>query len=104
MPDIQNWYNEVQKTPLAQRLQNYDLNNASEKQREEIKYLGHPTELWACSYAQYIAQTSSYGELFRQVGKYCVDDIFKCRQWPEKDFEPVYEAVEQILIGRGWLR
>lgn len=69
-----------------------------------INYLLRPREVWARAYAQFVATKSQDATMLHQV-----EDIRRSLslgrwgQWAADDFKPVYEAIEGVLEGKGWL-
>lgn len=69
-----------------------------------IAYLLDPWELWARSYAQYIAGSSANAEALRQLN-ICRNEMELQaigRQWPDNDFAAIAQAIEAVLKGLGW--
>jgi hypothetical protein len=64
-------------------------------------YLMSGPELWARSYAQYIAEKSGDAVLLEDVRK--VRDAFAPRQWSPEDFKPIREAMDKLFQELGWL-
>ncbi|RDI73300.1 Phage Mu/F-like protein [Gaiella occulta] len=65
-----------------------------------LLYLLHPEEVWARSYAQWVATRSGNQTLLRQLhldrrGLYPM-------QWEDDDFEPVARAIDRIMEQLGW--
>jgi hypothetical protein len=74
--------------------------------RSAIEYLLNAEELWARSYAQYIATKSQYPLLCQQLNderSLRVGAVYYPQQWTDKDFEPILESIDRILRERGWL-
>jgi len=74
-----------------------------------IRYLVDPVELWARSYAQFIARRS--GRFSPNVARE-MDGIINQQsrrgslpeQWPWDDFQPVDTALQQLLESESWSR
>ena len=58
-------------------------------------------ELWARSYAQFIASESSDPKLTAQVAK--VRDNDPWRQWADDDFSPIADEIRAIFQKKGWM-
>jgi hypothetical protein len=70
--------------------------------KAEYYLRGH--EMWARSYAQYIATKSGDAEMLRQLDIIRgVGDIGHLIQWSDADFAPIAAAIENILKKKGWL-
>lgn len=71
-------------------------------------YLLTTEELWARSYAQYIATRSGDTVLISQVKK--IMDAEKrspiplMKQWDEDDFESIADAIDKMFIQLGWIK
>jgi hypothetical protein len=75
--------------------------------RRHAQYLLAPDELWARSYAQYIAEQSMDIGLIRALDltrpPAVIGQIYPA-QWSAEDFVPVRQAIETLFRGQGWLR
>jgi len=67
------------------------------------RYLRMTTELWGRSYAQYVALKSSDGIMKSEVQRFGShpDPLLANRQWSERSFAPIAEAIEAILQSKG---
>lgn len=72
--------------------------------RNHVRYLLDPAELWARSYAQYIALRSGDPLLKQQIENVFEDQVYGSRQWGWDDFEPVARAIDALFVRLGWLR
>lgn len=74
-------------------------------QRSFFEYLNKPWEIFARSYAQYIAyKTNNEGllkELEEAQSKYT---IYQYRQWEREDFNEIEKAFDNLFIKLGWVR
>ena len=68
---------------------------------EHLYYLLDMDELWARSYAQYVAQKSGDAVLLKELE----NDLkqYKLYQWNKKDFEGILKAFDEIFTELGWL-
>jgi hypothetical protein len=74
---------------------------------KDLEYFLRPQELFARSYAQYVAATSQDTVLLRQLGRrqsHPDAQRLYTEQWLDDDFEPIAQALERIFEERGWLR
>jgi hypothetical protein len=75
--------------------------------RRHARYLLAPDELWARSYAQYIAEQSMDTILIRALDltrpPAVIGQIYPA-QWRAEDFAPVRQAIDTLFRGQGWLR
>jgi len=68
--------------------------------RDDFSYLLEPEELFARSYAQYIAVRSADAALLEDL--LAGQGIVYPEQWKDRDFEAVAAAFDQLLEGLGW--
>jgi hypothetical protein len=67
-----------------------------------LAYLTKPQELWARSYAQYIAtRTGDAGILAELSAMRKVDGV---RQWSEAQFAPIAREIDLIFKMKGWIK
>jgi hypothetical protein len=62
-------------------------------------------ELWACSYAQYVATRSGEASLVGSLHSLRIrlaGRVYYPRQWDDDDFEPIDLAVEALMNSMGW--
>ncbi|MEM6328359.1 MAG: hypothetical protein AAF791_14695, partial [Bacteroidota bacterium] len=64
-------------------------------------YLLEPWELWARSYAQYIAQRSGDPTMRSQIAGLRSDHPLK--QWSDDDFEPIADVIDSIFRDLQWI-
>lgn len=73
--------------------------------KKYVNYLLKKEEIWARSYAQYIAANSSDFYLELQLAERI--NAFKGRvytsQWNDKDFEPIATAIDTLFRKLGWI-
>ena len=76
------------------------------EERENCRYYLQGRELFARSYAQYLAHKSKNRVLSYQVRlrRESVEGHFYHVQWAERDFRAVVQAFDQMLEEYGWLR
>lgn len=67
-------------------------------------YLLDKRELWARSYAQYIATRSGNAAMAKQVAYSRSDPMYAEQQWSEEDFAPIAEAIDELFRSLGWLQ
>jgi hypothetical protein len=64
----------------------------------KVAYLLHESELWARSYAQYIATRTRDKILLRQLDLYRVKQkVYNDAQWDDADFTPIAAAMDQLF-------
>lgn len=68
--------------------------------RDDFSYLLEPEELFARSYAQYIAVRSGDAALLEDL--LAGQRIVYPEQWEDRDFEAVGAAFDQLMEGLGW--
>ena len=69
-------------------------------------YLRNPKELWARSYAQYIARKSGDKILMEELEKTvkCTYNDLYHAQWDTDDFAPIMEAMDQLFQAKKWIK
>ena len=66
---------------------------------DQMNYLLKPQEIWARSYAQFIAERANNNTLTREL-----QDAFNIgKQWTKDDFAPIATAIETMFRNLGWL-
>ena len=71
-----------------------------------IEYLLQNEELWARSYAQFIAVKSGHPELREQLGRLRARPerrLYYGSQWDDEDFLPIQTAIEAVFRRQGWM-
>lgn len=77
--------------------------------KQTAKGNAKPNELWARSYAQYIALKIHDDELLwslRSLTDKPFDhrpDLSIYRQWDDEDFQPILDAIDRLFAHLGWL-
>ncbi len=69
-------------------------------------YLSKPEELWARSYAQYVAIHATDDRIVQEWLRYRTEDAREPlpQQWDDADFEPIALAIDRIFRQTGWRR
>jgi len=70
--------------------------------KNHLRYLLGTDELWARSYAQYIAESSGSSILLEQLERERQDKVYGERQWETDDFKPIREAIDNLFSSLGW--
>lgn len=65
---------------------------------DDHNYYRDPREIWARAYAQYVAQKSGDEDMLKQLKGMRTG----MRQWPEDEFKPVFEKIDELLTKKGW--
>lgn len=107
-PEIEAWYDAINNSNavkvMQENIRSGKMIFAGREYAADIKYLTYattPEELWARSYAQYIAFESGDENMKHQVRK-VVGGYYGERQWADDDFVPIREAITGILKAVGW--
>lgn len=71
-----------------------------------LNYYLSNKEMWARAYAQYIAFRSGDEKMIVQISRTMEsnDPVYNLSQWPPGDFEPIAEAIDELMEVKGWLR
>jgi hypothetical protein len=99
-PLLNNWKSAVLNTDSIKKILSF-------RKSKDRKYLLDVSEVWARSYAQYIATKSNDYLLLSQVSnvlnnkKYA--EIYRFSQWEDDDFKPVIDAIDELFKKLGWI-
>jgi len=74
--------------------------------KEYIRYLGQPEEMFARSYSQYIATRSQDPLMLAELESMRVrgDRFYYPQQWEDDDFEPIADSFDGLFRVLGWLK
>ena len=99
--DLAAWWKAANDSKALGRIQ--ALKVRTQKELKSKKYYLQPCEVWARSYAQYIAEESGDAVMKMQVqtilgsgGRYAD------RHWEESDFAPIRQAMTDLFVKWGW--
>lgn len=103
------WDNSVRLSQTYRRLRKRLEREQSPEVTAYLRYLVGPAELWARSYAQFIAKRSGRfspgialdlkGIIGQQKRRGTLPE-----QWPWEDFDAIDTAIERLLEAMSWLR
>lgn len=115
-PELDDWWKAIEGTKAAKRLDdlletdkyNYEDEFTGESKTAEIEkpfieYLSRTHEIFARSYAQYIATKSNNQHLKELLQWEQGSEVYPL-QWDDEDFKPVAKAFDQIFKKKGWLK
>lgn len=111
---MDDWLNAVQNSPEWQLLEDMRLNPKNHTtvgangytygpNYEYIQYVLTPEELWARSYAQYIAEESGNAAMLAELDEMRGSSFYKT-QWSTESFAPIRAAINSMFQGLGWLK
>lgn len=73
-----------------------------------VRYLLKTHEIWARSYAQYIALRGDHGGLKTQIkalqDNQLTSKVSMPSQWDDDDFEPIAREIDKLFKGLGWIK
>lgn len=72
----------------------------TEQEASDLHYLRSSEELWARSYSQFVAVTSSNAQLKAEFIKARAQSEFE--YWSDRDFSVILSSMDSILKARGW--
>jgi hypothetical protein len=75
--------------------------------RRYVRYLSQWNELWARSYAQYVAHKSGDASLLAQLDdlrRQSVTRLYYPTQWDDEDFKPIAAAIDKLMKELGWVQ
>jgi hypothetical protein len=105
------WVNAIDNTSTVQRLKEMysgarEFADGIPADRKYVRYLLQYDELWARSYAQYIATKSQNANMLGELAQ-TLDFQGKAMtypvQWSADEFAPVVEAIDKIMRAKGWM-
>ena len=112
-PELQSWRDAVIASRAPNRIMSLLYGVASphggivSTSVDHVDYLLQPHELFARSYAQYIALRSSSPILKQQISDLQVKQVRHgvdtMEQWVDADFQDIAQAFDEIFEARGWL-
>ncbi len=117
-PDLQQWRNAVEQSQSYRELtalKNLEYVSVRRNGRtileaidaSILEYYLRPRELFARSYAQYIASTSGDEVTLRQLaalrGTPDNQEVYN-DAWSDDDFEAIARAFEALFLSKGWLK
>ncbi len=114
--DFAEWRAAADRSEAIQRLRalqsgpaTIDLPNQGRRhavKKKHLRYLLDTREIWARSYAQYIAERSGDRRMIEQVnsqvGRALDAPVWYPKQWEPKDFEDIAKAVDNLMVKIGW--
>jgi hypothetical protein len=93
---------------LLREIKSTHANGATVTEHVDQKYVSYllkPNELWARSYAQYVAVKSGdktlLSELDADRGQ---KSPYNIRQWSDDDFKPILKAIDAMFTALGWIK
>lgn len=115
-PALQAWRDAVDKSQAVERLRDKRRNPLRYQAEVEVagsKFITRPDpiftsylldrrELWARSYAQYVAQRSGNTNLLAQLAAQRTSAIYGDQQWEDEDFAPIAAAIDDLFRSLGW--
>ena len=100
-PAMQAWRKAVANSPEVKNLVlNFDETTNSEF-KKYLHYLLNPDELFARSYAQYIAVKTQHPVAINQLNRRRSTTHFQ--QWSDDSFEPIMQAIDELFVQQGWI-
>lgn len=72
---------------------------------QHLLYLSEPHEVWARSYAQWIARRSQDSQMLAELDsvRQSLEGQVTKRQWDDGDFGPIDAAIEKLIKQLGWM-
>ncbi|MBE0439591.1 MAG: hypothetical protein IBX57_07530, partial [Gammaproteobacteria bacterium] len=110
-----DWRRAIKKSPEVKNLVNIiygDLDNEAAElglvyDKKHVKYLLEPEELWARSYAQWVASKNVGSEVAKQLEQRLERQnkavLNYTRQWKPDNFKAIFDAIDDIFKTTGWL-
>ncbi len=117
--EMKTWFQSVKESATFQRIQrlhqdDYTFIKRNGKSipiadtRETSKYLLLTKELWARSYAQFVAISSGESAMLSQLAglrdSSDTQQVAFPSQWQDDEFEPIAQEIENLFLNRGWIQ
>lgn len=105
-PIMDEWREAVVNSSAIERLIQMAENPNSGSDFDHVSDLLDPIETWARSYAQFIARRCQSPELRSSLDALRTFDptkIYYPQQWEDSDFDPIDEAIAQLLRRLRWI-
>lgn len=106
-PQFAAWRNAVEASPTIKEWRKREKDGFARigpiKVRVEpsaSRYYLSPREMWARSYAQYIATKSRNRSMLRELRG--LQEDYLRTQWSDKEFAPIAAEIERLLRQQGW--
>ncbi len=106
-PDLEEWRKVVKSSKAVQ-----DLIAISTKPSEpgasidhgHVKYLLRVREIWARSFAQYVATRGANEQMRKELSSLLrkKGETYYPRQWTKNDFEPIAKVMDKLFKKKGW--
>jgi hypothetical protein len=77
----------------------------NERELVAIRDWMRPEEVWARSYAQYVALRSDHRDAIESLVSLRArdaDKVYYPRQWDDEDFGPIGTAIDDLMVELGW--
>lgn len=116
-PEIQAWRDAVKNSEAVKTMSDWRRNGhtitmtdprtgqqvTGKADSSYLAYVMRHDEMWARSYAQYVATRSQDPILLAELNA-IRNEPYGVTQWADDDFEPIAKAIDAILKVAGWLR
>ncbi len=101
---MHEWWQAVQASESVQKIQGWKLARGSDLKKHQ-EYLLQPWELWARSYAQFVAEESGQPEANAWLDKIRSGKTgyVAQSQWSAQDFAPIRTAMRRLFAAKKWM-
>lgn len=118
LPEFSDWETAIESSGAVQNLKSmlatpnrYSaeimLNGTKQEVTPSADYLFYSLskrELWARSYAQYIATKSGNSNMVSALKRQRDEPVYKDIQWDDEDFKPISAEIDKLFKARGWIQ
>lgn len=106
-PLVAEWRKAVNASAAIAKIKEFKAPGQPYGIKKHAKYLLEGKEMFARSYAQWIATRSNDPVGMAELRKYQAPDpgqheIGRSRQWSDEDFKPIGEALDRLFEKQGW--
>lgn len=105
-PLLQVWRTTAEGSNAVQRLRWLEATHPATRLQMQASYLLRYHEVWARSYAQFVAHRTGDPTLVDQLGARRIrvpGATYLPQQWDDDDFAPIASAIEQVFRDLGWI-
>lgn len=118
LPEFEEWNNAINNSQAVaniRKMSNSPLDYSAEVEiygkvqtvnpsGDYLRYTLTPRELWARSYAQYIAVRSGNKNMLNAIERQRKTPLYEDVQWSEEDFAPIADTIDKLFKAKGWIQ
>lgn len=103
---MEEWRNSVLGSKAVNNLAKRRTESTSTAGKKHIDYLLDKEELFARSYAQWVAKRTGDAKMMEGLDYWRnrLDETARLSQWDDDDFEPIAAAIDSLFRLKGWIK